>query len=684
MTSHSWLRWPAGLAPSTRGGPIAFGADYNPEQWSPEVWREDVRLMREAGVNIVNLGIFAWATVQPTPDRYEWDVLDKAFELLHANGVAVDLGTGTASPPPWLTSAHPEILPVTEDGRTLYPGGRQHWRPTSPVFRQYALAHVRAVAERYGDHPGLALWHVSNELGCHNAYDYSDDAALAFREWLRARYGTLEALNAAWATSFWSQRYSDWSQILPPRTAASFRNPGQQLDFRRFSSDALRDYLRAEVAVLRDLTPQIPVTTNFMGMGQTKALDYARWRADVDVLSNDHYLTAADPDRYEELAFSAALMRGLARARPWFLMEQSTSAVNWQPVNPPKAPGQLARDSLTQLAFGADAISFFQWRQSTGGAEKFHSALVPHAGTDTRVWREVRELGAMLSQLAEVAGSTASPARVALLFDWEAWWAAELDSHPSDLFGYRAIVRDWFRAFVDAGFTVDVQPVADDLSGYSLVVAPGLYLVDDDTRRRIDDHVAAGGHFVTTFFSGIVDTTDRALLGGYPGAFRKLLGVHVEEFGPLLPGDEVPVEGGGSCSLWADVVDVLQPDVEVLLRYADAGGRTGAVAATRRPVGSGSASYVGARLDGASLRALATRLAAGAGVTPELAPDVAVHVLRRERHTRDARYVFLLNRGGEPREVPGEPGYDVLAGRQAGDVVELAPYGVAVLRLGSA
>jgi beta-galactosidase len=546
------------------------------------------------------------------------------------------------------------------------------------VFRRYALALVEQVAERYGAHPAVELWHVSNELGCHNVHDYSDDAAAAFRDWLRVRYGSIDALNTVWATSFWSQRYSDWSQVLPPRVAAAFRNPGQQLDFQRFSSDALRDYLQAEVAVLREMTPDVPITTNFMVMGEARAMNYAEWRADIDVLSNDHYLTAADPDRYEELAFSAALMRGLARSRPWFLMEQSTSAVNWQPINPPKAPGQLARDSLTQLAFGADGISYFQWRQSAGGAEKFHSALVPHAGTDSRVWREVCELGAALSELGDVAGSTAAAGRVALLFDWEAWWAAELDSHPTDRFRYRTLVLDWFKAFVDAGFAVDVQPVADDFAGYPLVVAPGLYLVGDDTRRRVAEHVAAGGHFVTTFFSGIVDATDRVLLGGYPGAFRDLLGVRVEEFGPLLGGDEVPLDGGGRGSLWADEIEIVAPDVEVLARYG--GARAGNPVATRRPVGAGSASYVGTRLDPATLRSLAARLATAAGVEPDLDPSAAEHVLRRERHHDGARYVFLLNRGGEPRTVKGESGYDVLAGRPAEDVLELAPYGVAVLR----
>jgi beta-galactosidase len=679
LTRHRWLRWPAGSTAEGGRAPIAYGADYNPEQWSRDVWLEDVELMRRAGVNIVNLGIFSWAQVEPVPGEYRWEWLDEIIDLLHEHGVAVDLGTGTASPPPWLTTRHPEILPVTADGRVLHAGGRQHWRPTSPVFRRYALRHVREVARRYGGHPAVAAWHVSNELGCHNAHDYSNDATVAFRRWLQERYGDLDALNDAWATAFWSQHYSDWTEILPPRQAASFRNPGQQLDFWRFSSDALRDYLRAEAAVLEEETPDVPVTTNFMVMGETKAMDYAGWRDSVDFLANDHYLLAAQQDRYEELAFSADLMRGLARSRPWFLMEQSTSAVNWQAVNPPKEPGQLARDSLTQVAYGADAISYFQWRQSAGGAEKYHSAMVPHGGPDTRVYREVCELGGTLRSLAEVAGSRPVQAQVALLFDWESWWAAELDSHPTQLFRYRSLLLDWFKAFADAGVTVDVQPVGDDLAGYRVVVAPGLYLVSAQTAARLTAHVDAGGHFVTTFFSGIVDPTDRVLLGGYPGAFRDLLGVRVEEFGPLLSDSQVPLADGGAATLWADGIEIVDPAVEALVEYG--GTRAGEAAVTRRPVGSGSATYVGAGLDATSLGAVVDQLCRRAGVDADLDPSTAEHLLRRERVGADARYVFLLNRSGESRTAKGETGYDLITETEVADVLELPPYGAAVLRV---
>ena len=245
MRTHRWLRTPDGTPRR-----ISYGADYNPDQWPREVWDEDVRLMKQAGVDVVSVAIFSWAKLQPAEGQWDFAWLDEVIDVLHANGIGVDLATATASPPPWLTTLHPEVLPETADGATVWPGGRQHWRPTSPVFRRYALALVEKLAERYASHPGVVAWHVSNELGCHNAHDFSDDAARAFRQWLEARYGTIERLNHAWGTAFWSQRYGSFEEIRPPRRSYAFPNPTQQLDFARFSSDALKDHLIAEREIL--------------------------------------------------------------------------------------------------------------------------------------------------------------------------------------------------------------------------------------------------------------------------------------------------------------------------------------------------------------------------------------------------------------------------------------------------
>ncbi|GAA1374350.1 beta-galactosidase [Streptomyces beijiangensis] len=655
---------------------LGYGADYNPEQWPREVWAEDVRLMREAGVNTVSLAIFSWARLQPAEDTWDFGWLDEIMDLLHAGGIGVDLATATASPPPWLTTAHPEILPVTAAGETVWPGARQHWRPTSPVFREHALRLVTKLATRYADHPALVAWHINNELGCHNVYDFSDDAARAFRTWLRRRYTTLGTLNHAWGTAFWSQRYSDFDQILPPRLAGSHPNPTQQLDFKRFSSDALKDHLLAEREVLRELTPQTPVTTNFMVMGGTKGMDYADWAGEVDFVSNDHYVIPGPQDR-DELSFSANLTSGIAGHRPWFLMEHSTSAVNWQPVNLAKAPGELARDSLLHVAHGADAVCYFQWRQSAAGAEKYHSAMVPHAGEDSELFRSVVNLGRTLEALAPIAGSAREPARVAVLFDWDSWWASEQDSHPTSLLSYHREALDWYSALLSLGIRADIVPAhGTGLSSYDVVIAPVLHVVPQTLAKELTRYVEGGGHLVTTYFSGTVDENDHVWLGGYPGALRDLLGIRIEEFGPLPEGETVTLDNATAGSLWTDRITVTGTDVEILARYED-GAQCARPAVTRRATDRGTAAYVSTRLGAEGLAVLLPELLAPAGVTSELPAGARGPVETAVRRDAENRYVFLVNRSDEPVALPDMAG-EVLAGTYDGTV--LPPREVAVLR----
>ena len=684
-TSHRWIRWPDGGQPRQLG----YGADYNPEQWPREVWDEDVRLMREAGVNIVSLAIFSWARIQPSADSWDFSWLDEIMDLLHANGIAVDLATATASPPPWLTAAHPEILPVDREGRTVWPGGRQHWRPTSPVFREYALALVTAIAERYGSHPALAAWHVSNELGCHNVYDYSDDAARAFRGWLQDRYETIEALNDAWGTAFWSQQYGDWEQILPPRLAATHPNPTQQLDFKRFSSDVLKDYLRAESEILRRATPDVPVTTNFMVSTGIPGMDYADWAADVDFVANDHYVRPG-PQAMDELSFSANRTGNIAGGKPWFLMEHSTSAVNWQPINFAKKPGELARDSLTHVAHGADAVCFFQWRQSSRGAEKFHSAMVPHAGEDSDMFRSVTALGHTLEQLAPITGSIRRPARAAIVFDWTSWVASEQDSHPTSRFDYHQEALDWYSAFLALGVRADVVPLETDLGNYDVVITPGLYLLTADAAARLAEYVDAGGNLVTTYFSGIVNEHDHAWLGGYPGPLRELLGIRIQEFGPLDDGETAELDNGLTGTLWTDRIDVTDEATEVLASYKT-GDQAGRAAITRRRAGTGSAAYVSTRLGASGLEPVLAQLLAAAGVGSELPEALRGKVELAVRQDGDTEFWFLVNRTADAVDLAGLEGQRLAAAVDGGSNGEndggtdgasdgrLAPRSVAVL-----
>jgi beta-galactosidase len=650
--------WPTAVAG------LCYGGDYNPEQWPEEVWAEDVALMREAGVNLVSVGIFSWALLEPSAGKYEFDWLDRVLDLLHEGGIAVDLATATASPPPWFSAAYPSSLPVTVDGVRLSPGSRQAYCPSSPEYRAAAVALTEQLATRYADHPALAMWHINNEYGCHVARCYCDVSAEAFRQWLRRRYQSLDALNSAWGTAFWSQRYHGWDEITPPRATPTIHNPTQALDFRRFTSDELLDCYRAERAVLQRLSPDKPATTNFM-LAKFDEVDYRVWAAEQDLISNDHYIRVEDPDNHIDLALAADLTRSLAGGAPWLLMEHSTSAVNWAPRNVAKAPGQMRRNSLAHIARGADGAMFFQWRASAAGAEKFHSGMVPHAGTDTKVWREVVQLGADLRALAEVAGSRVT-ADVAILWDYESWWAQGLDARPTVDLTYLDEIQAWHRTLWRAGITTDLVHPGSDLSGYRVVLAPSLYLVSDASAANLASYA---GSLVIGCFSGIVDEHDHVRLGGYPGAFRDLLGVRVEEFFPLLAGDTVRLSDGGTGQIWSELAHTT--GAEIIATYVG-GVLDGGPAITR----NGRAWYVGTRLDGASRASLLARVCAEAGVVPTGTTPGVESVRRRGT---DANYLFLINHDDRDHTVAGT-GRDLLTGDEQVGAVLVPAGGVVVLR----
>lgn len=652
-------------------GKLVYGCDYNPEQWDSGVWQEDVRLMKEAGVNLVAINIFGWAELETSPGTYSFERLDEILELLHGNGIGVNLGTGTSSTPAWLTALHPEILPVSASGTRAWPGGRQAWCPSSPTYREYALRLVDVVSRRYGSHPGVRLWHVSNELGCHNALCYCDVSASAFRRWLADRYLTLEALNDAWGTTFWSQRYSDWQQVLPPRVTVSTRNPTQVLDFHRFSSDELLHYYRSEAEVVRRHST-VPVTTNFMVTAHIRNQDYWSWAPHMDVIANDHYLDHRLGSPHAELAFAADATRGLSQGRPWILMEHSTSAVNWQPRNIAKGPGEMHRNSLAHLARGADGLCFFQWRASIQGSEKFHSAMLPHAGTDSRIWREVVELGAILAKLSEVGG-TRVRAEAALIFSWEAWWAHDQESHPSSDVLYLDQVHAAYKALWERGITVDVVPPGADLSGYKLAVVPGLYLVRDQDAANVSEFVRNGGHAIVTFFSGIVDENEKVRAGGYPGAFRELLGIRTEEFFPLLPGEELALDNGSKASAWTEALRLDGAEARITVTE---GHLAGTAAVTRNRHGSGEAWYIGTVLDPATLHDVVADAAAGAGIAVLDSSEGLETVVRSGV---DNSYLFLINHSDAEHKYSAQ-GHELIVGEDVSGTVVIPPGAVRVVR----
>lgn len=688
MTQRRAYRWPQPLAGQQER--IWYGGDYNPDQWPEEVWDDDVRLMKKAGVNLVSVGIFSWAKIETSEGVYDFDWLDRIIDKLGEAGVAVDLASATASPPMWLTQAHPEVLWKDYRGDVCQPGARQHWRPTSPVFREYALKLCRAMAEHYKGNPYVVAWHVSNEYGCHNRFDYSEDAEHAFQQWCEERYGTIDAVNDAWGTAFWAQRMNDFSEIVPPRFIGdgNFMNPGKLLDFKRFSSDALKAFYIAERDALAEITPDLPLTTNFMVSASGSVLDYDDWGDEVDFVSNDHYFIPGEA-HLDELAFSASLVDGIARKDPWFLMEHSTSAVNWREINYRKEPGQLVRDSLAHVAMGADAVCYFQWRQSKAGAEKFHSAMVPHAGEDSAVFRDVCELGADLNKLSDegILGSRLAKSRVAVVFDYESEWATEHTATPTQHVHHVDEPLAWFRALADQGVTADVVPVRGAWDGYEMVVLPSVYLLSEETTRRVRDYVVGGGRLVVTYYTGISDEKDHVWLGGYPGSIRDVVGVRVEEFMPMgndftgVP-DHLDLSNGAVAHDIADVIGSVDESATVLATFKDNPwtGMDGVPAIVANTFGEGRSVYVGARLGREGLALSLPEILESLGMAEAGGNDV--RVLHVEREGADgSRFVFSFNRTHETVRVPVEGEVVVSSFADVdGETASIKPNGVIVTK----
>ncbi len=653
---------------------FSFGGDYNPEQWDRTVWREDIALMREAGVTLVTLGVFSWGLLEVEDGVFDFNWLDEVIGLLSEAGIAIDLATPTAAPPIWLHQEHPEILPVAHDGHKYWQGGRLGWCASSATWRFYSTRIVRELAARYGNNPAVRMWHVSNELGGGNRWCYCDESAAHFRRWLAERYTTVSALNLAWGTAFWGHHYTSFDQVLPPRDSESAPNPALVLDFERFSSDALLAHYVAERDVIREYSPNVPVTTNFMVTQNPGVVDYATWAKHVDFSANDHYVIGDDSLPENELAFSADRMRGFNPSRPWLLLEHSTSAVNWQPRNFSKAPGELIRHSLSHIARGSDGAMFFQWRASTAGAEQFHSAMVPHVGTRSKIWHDVCELGAILGKIAEVAGSIVEPARVAILFDDTSGWAWASGQKPDNTLRISEAARHFHRALWARGIVADVVPPDADLSSYDLVIIAGLYLVDSATADRVYERAEQGATVVVTYLSGIVDETNRVLRGGYPGAFRDMLGVFGEEFFVLGDNQSASLDTGWKVTRWSEKIWAMGSDV--FASYAD-GVLAGSPAITRRSVGAGEAWYLSAHLDGEGLEAFVDELLLRTEIVPKSPPVVGVEVVRRLG--RLGSYAFALNHTDHAVSV-ALAGWDLLHDMHTGNQITIPPGGVAVIR----
>ncbi len=669
------------LFPQIKG--LIHGGDYNPDQWldRPDILKEDIRLMKKAGVNSVTLGVFSWAACEPVEGEFHFEWMEDIIENLYQNGIYTVLSTPSGARPAWLDAAYPEAMRVDDRGVRNRHGVRHNHCMTSLKFREKTAVIDQMLARRLGKHPGVILYHISNELG---GACYCPLCAQKFRDYLALKFeGDIEKLNKAWWTSFWSHHYNSFDQIEPLFANGETSVMGLTLEWRRFTTANMADFMEHEIRVLRAETPDIPVTTNFMRLYEH--LDYRKMAPKLDVVSWDNYPVFHNDweslgDTLAETSFQHAVMRSLKRDTPFMMMESAPGLVNWHPVNKLKRPGVHRLSCLQAVACGSDSVQYFQWRKGRGSYEQFHGAVVDHNGSeDTRVFREVAEVGELLRRLSPVAGTLCRP-KAALLFDWDNRWAiwdtrALADSTKK----YEETCLDFYRAFLRLGVDMDVVGSEEDLSGYRLVVAPMLYMLQPKTASRLTEFVNGGGQLLATYFTGYVDTDQLCFLGGFPGdGLSELFGLTSEEIDTYYPSDRNGVRlADGSVWEVRDYAEILKvKDARVLGVYTGEFYQ-GTPALTCKAHGQGRAYYAAARSSASQMTPLFEKMLAQAGIPAKKLPQgVEYH----ERCAGEERYGFYLNSTPNPVTLEGVTGLELLTGEILQGGLALKPMGAAVVQ----
>lgn len=674
------------FAPATPKFPhMLHGGDYNPEQWldQPEVLEEDIRLFRKAHINCVSLGIFSWAKLEPEEGVYDFGWLDEIIDRLYANGIYTVLATPSGARPQWLAQKYPEVLRVRPDGLRNFYGHRQNHCYTSPLYREKVTQIDTRLAEHYANHPAVILWHISNEFGgeCH-----CELCQAAFREWVQKKYGTLDKLNHAWWANFWSHTYTDWSQVHSPSPVGETSVHGLDLDWRRFVTHQTVDFMKTEIAAVKAVNPDIPVTTNMMTM-YTYELNYFAFRDALDVISWDNYPEWHNPYMgNEEVAKDCAMTHDMMRSlqkKPFLLMECTPNATNWQGVSKLKKPGMHQLSVIEAVAHGADSGQYFQLRQSRGSCEKFHSAVISNTGTEnTRTFREVTDIGAVLEQLSDRVYGSGTPAETAILFDTENKWALDKCQGPRNIgLDYFGNIRRNYSYFWKNGINVDIIDSTFDLSGYKLVIAPMLYLFRDGIQEKLRRFVRNGGTLVTTCFTGVVNDTDLSFLGeATEDKLSDVLGLWVEEVDSLYDCESNRTTWNGKSYSLKELCEICHPTNCETLAVYETDFYAGKPVLTKNQFGKGVAYHVSASADTDFFHALYAKLAAACDLTYAIRTAVPDGISLTWRQSDTEKLIFVQNFGDSAAAVQLDQPYEnVLSGETVSGSLNIEKYGFAVL-----
>ena len=668
---------------------ILYGGDYNPEQWTEDIWEKDMEMFQKAGIDIVTLNVFNWAMLQPDEETYDFTKLDKTVDRVTKNGLYICMATSTGAHPAWMARKYPDILRTEFNGMKRKFGARHNSCPNSPTFRKYSVRLAEKLAEHYKDNANIVAWHVSNEYG---GACYCENCEKAFRVWLKRKYKTLDRLNHEWNTNFWGHTFYSWDDIVAPNLLSEHFEEnrsmfqGITLDYRRFNSDSMLENFRDEYRAIETFIPDARITTNFMGT--YKSLDYKKWADSMDMISWDNY-----PEKNAEpasIALNHELMRGIKGGQPFMLMEQTPSVSNWLADNGLKRPGVMRLQSYQAVAHGADTIMFFQMRRSPAACEKFHGAIIDHSGrSDTRVFKECAHLGEELRELGDETLGTVTNAKAALIFDWDTWWAVEGSAGPTTRLRYVDEILNYYRAFFELNIPIDIIGSGDDLKKYEVVVAPLFYMVKPGVDQKLTEFAKEGGTLLFTYFSGYVNENDYITVGGYPGKLRELTGIWVEEIDALskeernsflYKGEKYPAE------LLCDIIHT--EGAETLSEYQEDFYKNTPVV-TKNPYGRGKVYYIGTRSNKAFYSRIIEDICLEKGIPAALngVPQekyLKLDVEITERESNEFRYVFVLNHSKAEKIITmPQEGLELLAKRKylPGQKMGIEPYGVKILKI---